>query len=229
MLYRPFGHYSQTFPSLSRVFSKYICLRGRSHSSKHLNKTSPPCVCVIFISFWNANDKWCSEKKKKKSSYLTIKSIKKRVITALLVDHSGDLICSSVLFWGFRGSQWVWTDLKNNEVDVLFYQLNNEVVCFREPPPQLPPPPSTLFLTQRDHPPTLLPLWWSWYMHKQHFHEVPSIVSLEIWCPIHCMSNTLIMLLPRVEWKLQITSTKLGTGKIDFIWILLHSVRPYQK
>ncbi|CAB1452500.1 unnamed protein product [Pleuronectes platessa] len=40
-------------------------------------------------------------------------------------------------------------DLKNNEVDVLFYRLNNEVVCFREqtssPPPPPPPPPPPLY------------------------------------------------------------------------------------
>lgn len=34
---------------------------GRSHCSKHLSETSLPHVCVILVSFWIANDKWCSE------------------------------------------------------------------------------------------------------------------------------------------------------------------------
>lgn len=54
-----------TYPSLSRVISKQplSSASGKSHRTKHLSKTSPPHVCVSLVSFWIANDKWCSTEK----------------------------------------------------------------------------------------------------------------------------------------------------------------------
>lgn len=164
MLYRPFGHYSQRHPSLSRVFSEQFP-SGEDRTAQNIStRHRPLCVYVIFTSFWNAHDKWCSEdksfhyiwqwrvfKKKKKGNNCSL-------CWSFWRSH---LHCSSVLFWRLRRSQWVWADLKNNEVDVLFYRLNNEVVCFREqpphPPPRLPPPPpSRLSFSHKD---TIPPLY----------------------------------------------------------------------
>lgn len=56
-------------------------------------------------------------------------------------------------------------------------------------------------------------------MHKQHFHEVPSIGGLEAWYPIHCRSHILIALFPRVEWNMQILNQVGNYSEIaDFIW-----------
>lgn len=93
----------------------------------------------------------------------------------LLTDHVGDALFYSDVF---GGAQWLWADLKNNEVDARFYRLNNEVVCFREQPSPSP------HAHKDTIPPTSTTLWWSWYMHKQHFHGAPSIAGLGARCPI---------------------------------------------
>lgn len=186
-------------PNVSLTITRHLQAalpRGRSHCSKHLSETSLPHVCVILVSFWIANDKWCFEeesyrctwqwgalKKKKKGNNGTLDWSFWRSHLQLLLNHKAALFYSE----GFRWAQWVWADLKNNEVDVLFYRLNNEVVCFREQPQ----PPS---LSQRLHPPSSPPLWWSWYMHKQHFHGVPSIGGFEAWCPYLCLILWLLII-----------------------------------
>lgn len=53
-------------PNVSPTITRHLQAalpRGRSHCSKHLSETSLPHVCVILVSFWIANDKWCSEEK----------------------------------------------------------------------------------------------------------------------------------------------------------------------
>lgn len=185
----PSGHYTQHIPHYRASSPSNLShsALGKSHCSKHLSKTSLPHVCVSLVSFWIANDKWCSKEKshqrtwqwralKKKGNNSTLDWSFWRSHRQLLLKHKAALFYSEGFGWAWR----VWADLKNNEVDVLFYRLNNEVVCFREQPPT--PHPS---LSQRHHPPSSPPLWWSWYMHKQHFHGVPSIAGLEAWCPIY--------------------------------------------
>lgn len=183
----PSGHYSQCIFHYHKSFPSNLSALpwGRSHCSKHLSETSLPHVYVTLVPFWIANDKRCSEEKsyhrtwqwralKKKGNNSTLDWSFWRSHLQLPLKHKAALFYSE----GFGWAQWVWVDLKNNEVDVLFYRLNNEVVCFREQPP-----PHPLSLSQRHHPPSPPPLWWSWYMHKQHFHRVPS--GLGARCPIY--------------------------------------------
>lgn len=75
--------------------------------------------------------------------------------------HKTALFYSGLFGWAQR----VWADLKNNEVDVVFYRLNNEVACFREPPSL-----SSLVKEPIPHP----LLFDGELMHKQHFHGEPS-------------------------------------------------------
>lgn len=93
-------------PNVSLTILRHLRVdlpQGRSRWSKHHCSTSLPHLFVILVSFWAAHDKWFF-RGEIISSYLTTKSILRKAKLALVVDHSGDLICSSVLFWGLRMS-----------------------------------------------------------------------------------------------------------------------------
>lgn len=137
-----------TTPNISFTITRHLqatsqlCLGEITLLKTSQRDISPSCLCHP-RSFWIANDKWCSEEKSyhhtwqwralKNGNNGTLDWSFWRSHLQLLLKQNTALFYSE----GFRWAQWVWADLKNNEVDVLFYRLNNEVVCFREQPSPL--------------------------------------------------------------------------------------------